>query len=112
MNPIINLSPKELRQAADIQERIGALQRDLARILGVSAPALPAAPFKQRIMSAAGRARIAAAARTRWAKFRRDNPSKARKAGRRKMSPAAKARLAAIARKRWAAAKAAGRSVL
>ena len=112
MNSIYNLSPKELRQAANIQERIASLQKDLARILGGSAPAPEAEPAKRRVISKAGRARIAAAARARWAKLRGNKPAKAPKAGRRKMSAAAKARLAAIARKRWAAAKAAGKSAL
>jgi hypothetical protein len=66
-------------------------------------------------MSPAGRARIAAAARAKWAKVRgqkRQNKEAAAAAKRRKMSPAAKAKIAAAARARWAKAKAAGRNAL
>lgn len=67
-----------MRQAADIQDKIESLQNELDRILSgngglaghgsVSSPA--ASTPKKRTMSAAGRAKIAAAARSRWAKVR------------------------------------------
>ncbi len=65
-------------------------------------------------MSAAGRARIAAAARARWAKYRRGaTPAKAAKAVKKKrFSAAARAKLSAAAKARWARAKAAGKSAL
>jgi hypothetical protein len=63
-------------------------------------------------MSPAGRARIAAAQRARWAKLRSAGSAKPAKAGRRRMSAAARARLSAIARIRWKKAKAAGKSAL
>jgi len=67
---IINLTPKQLRQAASLKERIAALQKKLAKLAG-SEGAAPAKPGrKRRRMSAAGRARIAAAARKRWAQVR------------------------------------------
>src|SRR5258707_12497294 len=70
MNSITTLSPKQLRRAADIQERIESLQKELSHILAVTPqPAAVAAPKKRR-MSAAGRARIAAAARARWARVK------------------------------------------
>jgi hypothetical protein len=112
MNSIISLTPKLLRKAANIQERIGSLQKDLSRLLGGSAPAVAGAAPKRRKMSRAGRARIAAAARLRWAKLRGKKSAKPAKKGRRKMSAAGKARLAAIARARWAKAKASGKSTL
>ena len=112
MNSILNLTPKELRKAASIQERIGSLQKDLSRLLGGSAPAATNSAPKRRKMSAAGRARIAAAARARWAKAKRGKSARTAKKGRRKMSASVKARLASIARARWAKVKAAGRSAL
>jgi len=63
-------------------------------------------------MSASARARIAAAQKARWAKYKSNKPAKAGGAGRRKMSAAAKAKIAAAARARWAKAKAAGRKRL
>jgi hypothetical protein len=71
-------------------------------------------------MSAAGRARIAAAARARWAKVRAakgqgnapSSTSLKTSGKRRTMSAGAKAKIAAAARARWAKAKAAGKSRL
>jgi hypothetical protein len=64
-------------------------------------------------MSAAAKARIAAAQRARWAKVkgRAAAPEKEVKKKRR-VSAATKARLAAIAKARWAKVKASGKSAL
>jgi hypothetical protein len=74
MNSITNLSPTELRQAADLQEQIQELQKQLNNLLGngqASTPAVTEAPQepRKRKMSAAGRRAIAAAAKARWAKY-------------------------------------------
>ncbi|MGO8836172.1 MAG: hypothetical protein ACLQAH_15595 [Limisphaerales bacterium] len=61
-----HLSAGQLRRAANIKDKIEALQSKLARFLGGTNEA--AAPRKRRRMSAAGRRKIAAAARARWAK--------------------------------------------
>lgn len=119
---VTNLSPAQLRKAAELKERIDSLFSELASILGgVSSlnpqPLPPKAGRRQ--MSAAGRARIAAAARARWAKHRGSvgNSNKGHQAAtdsrpRRRMSAAARARMAATAKARWAKAKAAGKSRL
>jgi len=73
MSAIIELTPKQLRQAAIIKERIVTLQKKLIKLAGSSVETGNAAPVKvrrKRRMSAAGRARIAAAARARWARVR------------------------------------------
>jgi hypothetical protein len=66
---ITNLSPKQLRRAADIKEKIASLQNELNQLLGSST-----APRMGRRggwkMSAAAKAKIAAAARARWAKIK------------------------------------------
>jgi hypothetical protein len=67
---ITNLTPQQLRQAASIKERIAALQKKLAKLAGSEVPAPAKAGRKKRRMSAAGRARIAAAARARWARVK------------------------------------------
>jgi hypothetical protein len=70
MSTIIHLTPKQLRQAASIKEKIAALEKQLVKLAG-SEVAVPAkAGRKKRRMSAAGRARIAAAARARWARVK------------------------------------------
>ena len=108
----MNLSASQLRRAADIKDKIEALQRKLAWLVGSTGDAA-AAPRKRRKMSAAGRARIAAAARARWAKAKgRKSAVKPVKKARRKMSAAARAKIAVAARARWKKAKAAGKKRL
>jgi len=108
---IIALTPKQLRRAADIQERIEWLQTELAEIFGPigkpeSVPA-PAGRPKRKI-SAAGRARIVAAVRARWARAKAQQAPEAAPAKKtRKISRAGRAAIAAAARARWARAKAA-----
>jgi hypothetical protein len=61
----------------------------------------------RRTLSAAGRARIAAAARARWAKIRASKPgSQTNLAPKRTMSAAARRKIAAAQRARWAKIKA------
>ena len=72
MNALTELTPKQLRRAADLQERIQALQHQLVAILGaeVSRPAPQPGPKRTRRVTPAGRARLAALARARWAKVK------------------------------------------
>lgn len=72
MSSIINLSAQQLRRAAAIKEQIQSLENELGRIFGSSTKpvAVAVVPMKRRKMSAAGRARIAAAAKARWAKVK------------------------------------------
>ena len=66
----MNISASQLRCAADIQDKIESLQSELNQLLGNgSATAVKPEP-KRRKMSAAARAKIAAAQRARWAKVR------------------------------------------
>jgi hypothetical protein len=109
---ILSLTSKQLNHAADLKEKIAALEKQITQLAGGGGNGVPP-PFAfhkraKRKMSAAGRARIAAAQRARWAKVKGAKP----KVAKRKMSAAAKARLAAAARRRWAKAKAAGKNSL
>ena len=71
MSSISDLTVAQLRTAANLKERIAALQKQLAALLGASAKVVAPKPVKKkRNMSAAARARIAAAQRERWAKVR------------------------------------------
>ena len=68
----MNISATQLRRAADIQDKIESLQSELSKLLG-NGSAITNAPRserKRRKMSAAARAKIAAAQRARWAKVR------------------------------------------
>lgn len=110
MSNIKDLSVAQLKQAIDIREQIETLETQLAALFGRKAgrPSLKGVRRKHR-MSAAGRARIAAAARARWAKYR-GGAKKGRK--KKRFTAAARAKLAAAAKARWAKAKASGRSKL
>lgn len=114
---ILNLTPAQLKHAANIKEQIIALEGELQSILGgirhQGNGAAPA-PFRTRRnrMSAAGRARIIAAQKARWAKFKPASGTKAKSARTRTLSAGARAKIAAAARARWARAKAAGKRSL
>jgi hypothetical protein len=114
METFTNLTPKQLRRAADVKERIDALQEELSQLLGAPAPAeaeaAPAKPKRKKI-SAAGIARIRAAQRARWAVIKKAK-APAKPAKKRKVTAAGRARLAALARARWAKVKAAGKTSL
>ena len=109
---ITSLTAQQLRKAADLIEKIGSLEAQLASYIGGSSSAPAAAPRKRSKMSAAGRARIIAAQKARWAKVKAKSGVKPAKAKKRSMSAAAKAKIAAIARARWAKVKAAGKKAL
>lgn len=117
---LLNLSVQTLRKAADLKEKIAGLEKQLSAILGgsgISAPSKSAAPTpkKKRGMSAAGRARIAAAQKLRWAKIHATKAKPAAKPvkkARKKMSAAAKARISALMKARWAKVKGAGKKKL
>lgn len=108
---MIHLSVSQLRRAANIKDKIESLQKKLARLLGGMSEAV--VPRKRRKMSAAGRAKIVAAQKARWAKVKgRKSAARPVKKARRKMSAAGRAKIAAAARARWVKAKAAGRKTL
>jgi hypothetical protein len=113
MSAINNLSIQQLRQAANLKEKIDTLEKQLAQLLGSTAKSAAApAPKKKGGMSAAGKARIAAAQKARWAKINAAKSAPAAKpvvpvvakSAKKKfvMSAAAKAKISAAAKARWA----------
>ena len=113
MNSITQLTPQQLRQAADIQEQILELQQNLTQLLGAGPEDAAAAPVKRKKLSAQGLANIRAGVRKRQGRLK--GVSEAAKAGRkprRRMFPAGRKRLAARMKARWAAVKRAGRTSL
>lgn len=113
MNLLASLSAKQLRQAANIKEKIASLQNELSRYLGAPVTSSDGAPKRKFRMSAAGRARIIAAQKARWAKVKSArHGAKPAKKGKRTLSAAARAKIAAVARARWAKVKAAGKKAL
>jgi hypothetical protein len=76
INLLSQLTPSQLRTAANLKEKIASLEKELAAIVGASAPAAKTPTEKpekkKRKTSAAGRAKIAAAQKKRWAKVKAD----------------------------------------
>jgi hypothetical protein len=136
---MMNITPTQLRKAANLQEKIQSLQKELGQLLGGSAQ--PIAAPKKRKVSAAGRARMRAAQKARWAKIKGKAPKKRKlsaqglaniRAGvakrmaaqgkasatkpaqkpKKKFSAAARAALSAAAKARWAKVKAQGKARL
>ena len=105
MSNLLSLSSTQLKRAAAIKDQIEDLNRELAGLLGSPASATkPAKGSRKGGMSPAGRARVAAAQRARWAKVKAaKGPAKKKFT----MSAAAKAKISAAAKARWAKIKAA-----
>jgi hypothetical protein len=116
---INNLSLTQLKKAVALKEQISELEGELAALLGTTLEAGPvAAPAvslgrKKGQMSAAGRARIIAAQKARWAKVKAlkvaSAPAAKPMASARKkpmISAAGIARIKAAQKLRWAKAKA------
>jgi hypothetical protein len=102
-------------EASHIEKAIAALAGLDQTISRRGRPAKASQPArasgrKRRTMSAAARAKIAAAQRARWAKQKgKASPAKSKpaqkKAGRKPMSPAMRKKLSAMMKARWAAGK-------
>ena len=88
MNSLMSITPKELRRAANTQEKINSLEAELDSLAAEETELVKVKhSVKYRIkrgvtrkvkrtLSAATRAKIAAAARARWAKARRAGRNK------------------------------------
>jgi hypothetical protein len=114
---LTELTTNQLKSIISIKEQIEKLQGQLDSIVsGNGDPIPPIAGNRRRRMSRAGRARIIAAVKARWAKVKRNGKARNRfsaaKKGDRRRSPAVRAKLAAAARARWAKAKAQGKTAL
>jgi hypothetical protein len=110
---IINLTPTQLRKAADLQEEIAKLQTQLSAIAGNQTfPPVQIAKPAKRKMSASAIAKIRAAQKARWAAIKAVKPVAkpvTAKAPKKKggMSAAGRARIVAAQKARWAKIKAA-----
>src|ERR1043166_6383170 len=102
-----NLTAAQLRRALDIRERIDALEKEMNSLLGAIEPpqSTGVAHGPKKVMSASAKAKIAAAAKARWAPIREQkSPTSPTVATKPKptVSAAVRARIAAAARERWA----------
>jgi hypothetical protein len=105
----MDLSESALEHALSIRRQITALERRLSSLLGGrTGGARPAGG--RRPLSAAARAKIAAAARARWARERaRRGHSKGAAPRKRRLSAAGRKRLSDLMKARWAARRKAER---
>ena len=108
----MDISVKDLQEAISIRQQIDSLQRRLSSLLR-GAPQRPtAAPTAGgRYFSAATRAKLAAAARARWARTRGTGgaaPAKAPAKRKGQLTPAGRRKLSQLMKARWAARRKAG----
>src|ERR1700737_4649798 len=105
----MDLSVQKLEKALSLRKRIHQLEAELSSLFG-QAKGSRSGPGKQRV-SAATRAKLAAAARANWAKRKGSGggPATAKKKG--GLTPAGRRKLSQLMRARWAAKrKAAGKA--
>ena len=109
----MTISIDTLKEAIQIKEQIATLEARIEKLLGsgtVATVASPAssveAPTQRRKMSAAAKAKIAAAARARWARVK-GTPAPVAQPVKKKggISPEGRARIVAALKKRWAAVR-------
>jgi len=110
----MDLSTRKLEQALSIRRQIDALERRLRGLVGgAGGGATAVAPQRggKRRLSASARAKIAAAARARWARFRakRGGAKAAKKKGKGGITAAGRRRLSQLMKARWAARRKAKR---
>ena len=114
----MDISVKDLQEAISIRQQIDNLQRRLSSLLR-GAPQTPTGPARPtatgRFFSPATRAKLAAAARARWAKRRGIGaaaPAKSTGAAapgkRGQLTPAGRRKLSQLMKARWAARRKAG----
>lgn len=114
---MIQFTATQLKRALKIQRAIESLQTKvdsltgkLAAVVGGNTATPHRVANKKKGISAAGRARIAAAQRARWTNMK--GKGRMSKKGAKKMSAQTRAKMAAAAKARWAKAKAAGKNRL
>jgi len=112
----MDLSTRNLEQALSIRRQIDALERRLKTLVGSGEQTASRGAMTSRRggrrLSAAARAKIAAAARARWARFRAGRGgAKAKKRGKRGggLTAAGRRRLSQLMKARWAARRKAKR---
>jgi hypothetical protein len=112
LSTVMDISVKELQEAISIRHQIDNLQRRLSSLLrgAPQRPTAPAAPTAAgRYFSPATRAKLAAAARARWARTRGTAGATAAPARRKgQLTPAGRRKLSQLMKARWAARRKAG----
>ena len=110
MNLLVNLTPQQLRQAAEIKERIQSLESELDQLLASrsAAPISAASESPQKRTRAAGaKSRRGTSARKGYAVQQTVGARSPKPKANGKMSPAAKAKISASMKELWARRRAA-----
>lgn len=102
----MELSTRNLEQALSIRRQIDALEKRLRGMVGAGAATTAARRGGRRQMSATARARIAAAARARWARIKGRAGAKAGKKRKGGITAAGRRKLSQLMKARWAARRA------
>ena len=107
---IMNLSLQSLEEAVAIRRQIEQLESRLAALFRSTPPLAPETSIARRTMSAAARARIAAAQRARWVKQKAAAAATSEQKPRRKgqLTAAGRKKLSDLMKARWAARKKTG----
>src|ERR1700738_1463787 len=101
----MDLSLKQLQEAVRIRRQMAALEKRLAPIFGTSSSARSTRRGRRKV-SPATRAKIAAAARGRWARQKgRSSSTTATKKKKSGLTAAGRKRLSQLMKARWAARK-------
>src|SRR6476646_3976797 len=107
----MDISVKDLQEAISIRQQIDNLQRRLSSLLrgAPQRPTAPTAPTASgRFFSPATRAKLAAAARARWARTRGAAAAAAPAKRKGLLTPAGRRKLSQLMKARWAARRKAG----
>jgi hypothetical protein len=105
MTKITDLTTTQLNNIISIKEQIEELQGQLDSIASGNGSPKSTTVVKRRRMSRAGRARIIAAVKARWARFKGKTGSKIAKKVKRRLSAAGRAAIIAATKARWARVK-------
>ncbi len=111
----MDTSVKALEEAISIRRQIDSLERRLSSLLGsatpvsTTRPASTTRPTRSRYFSPSTRAKLAAAAKARWARLRGGtSPAPVKKKG--QLTPAGRRKLSQLMKARWAARRKSGGS--
>lgn len=104
---LMDLSLESLEKAISLRKRIHKLETELNALFSTRRGQPGQRGFQRKRMSPAARAKIAAAARARWAKQKRSKPgiSRTRTARKKGISAAGRRKLSQLMKARWAAKK-------
>ena len=112
MSNLMDITPSQLKKAADLKEQISKLEKELQSLLGGAAPATASTKSTNtRKMSPAARAKIVAAQKARWARIKAEKKApEVKPQAKKQLSAEARAKIVAAQKARWAKIKGKGKA--